>query len=551
MEGAGLTAVRKQVDEIGLTSDDGFPRMSETHYLSRLSDLHMRLRPKTYFEIGTESGASLAFATCRSFAVDPRFRLEGNIVASKPALHLYQGTSDAFFEENILGKLGVSLDLAFLDGMHLFEYLLRDFINAEKNMDPDGMIVMHDCVPVTHAMAKRDWDKSETISWTGDVWKMIPILQRYRPDLSISVRNYAPTGLVEIQGLDPNNTVLFDKYIQIVNEFSNVTLDEFGLTNFVQTADIQPVQSPFLRKSPPPDTRQIAIKTSVPTAADCEHWGDFHFARGLSSALQRLGVGARIDPIEDWRGQAKDSLDIVIQGHDHFPAGPERPSINWIVYPGKRFPHASVDAYDHVFCSGEPFIRKLAKRAPNAEVSYLPQAFDADVMAAVEKPEKSEPVFVGNRHFQRPIVDHALASDQEIRVWGNGWDQSPASMYVVNAHIPNAALPEVYGNASAVLCDHLPVMARNGFVSNRIYDALACGAPVISDPVAGMSPEFQEFVHIVMTPDEFREALEAVRGEDQKMRARRIEFAESMRNTDSFDQRARSILSVAENKGLI
>ncbi len=34
------------------------------------------------------------------------------------------------------------------------------------------------------------------IYWTGDVWKLIPILQRYRPDLQLTLFDAPPSGLV-------------------------------------------------------------------------------------------------------------------------------------------------------------------------------------------------------------------------------------------------------------------------------------------------------------------------------------------------------------------
>ena len=56
--------------------------------------------------------------------------------------------------------------------------------------------------------------------------------------------------------------------------------------------------------------------------------------------------------------------------------------------------------------------------------------------------------------------------------------------------IPNAELARYYGAADIVLNDHWDDMLAEGFISNRIYDALACGAFVISDPIVGIEAEF-------------------------------------------------------------
>ncbi len=51
------------------------PDFDGEDYLAVLGRLHSALSPKSYFEIGTNSGNSLAIAQCRSLAVDPEFKL--------------------------------------------------------------------------------------------------------------------------------------------------------------------------------------------------------------------------------------------------------------------------------------------------------------------------------------------------------------------------------------------------------------------------------------------------------------------------------------------
>src|SRR5687768_9949099 len=108
-------------------------RVNGENYLVLLKTLHTLLKPRTYLEIGAEVGISLSLAECASVAVDPAFRLTKDVIRSKPSLHLYQTTSDAFFRSfDPIGILGDKIELAFLDGMHLYEFLLRDFMNTER-----------------------------------------------------------------------------------------------------------------------------------------------------------------------------------------------------------------------------------------------------------------------------------------------------------------------------------------------------------------------------------------------------------------------------------
>jgi hypothetical protein len=76
-------------------------------YTDLLAAAHRRLRPRTYFEIGSRRGSSLRVARCTSLAVDPNFQLEEGVVGSKPVVTLHQSTSDEFFaSRDPIGILG-------------------------------------------------------------------------------------------------------------------------------------------------------------------------------------------------------------------------------------------------------------------------------------------------------------------------------------------------------------------------------------------------------------------------------------------------------------
>ena len=185
-----------------------------------------------YMEIGCRTGAIFSFARGKTIAVDPYFLAKTNVIGSKSALHVFQATSDEFFASNFLVKNDVKLSLSFLDGMHLFEFLLRDFINTERQSNPNGFIAIHDCCPTNHAMTTRDLNDLPPGEWTGDVWKLIPILQEYRPDLRIAVLNCSRTGLVLVSNLSPDNDALTKNYDTIVKAYVDVDLESFGVERF-------------------------------------------------------------------------------------------------------------------------------------------------------------------------------------------------------------------------------------------------------------------------------------------------------------------------------
>lgn len=180
-----------------------------------LRRLHRQTKPKTYLEIGVNSGASLRLSRARTIAIDPQFKI---IHPLKCNLVMAKATSDDFFAQPDALKhfRGKSTDLAFIDGMHLFEFALRDFINVERATDWTSVVVFDDMLPRNVQEAARD---RETRAWTGDVYKVILTLQEYRPDLVLIPVNTEPTGLLVVLAPDAKSTALNDKYDEIEKRY--------------------------------------------------------------------------------------------------------------------------------------------------------------------------------------------------------------------------------------------------------------------------------------------------------------------------------------------
>lgn len=179
-----------------------------------LTVLHELLRPRTYLEIGVQHGWSLQLAApgTRAVGIDPN----PQIVADVGQATVVADTSDAFFARDpdyIDHLLGGSVDLAFIDGMHLYEYALRDFVGVENLAHPGTVVVFDDVLPRNQHEAARQQCPGD---WTGDVWRLEPILRMWRPDLRIMLVDTQPTGLMVVYRLDPASAVLADGYDDIV-----------------------------------------------------------------------------------------------------------------------------------------------------------------------------------------------------------------------------------------------------------------------------------------------------------------------------------------------
>jgi hypothetical protein len=183
-------------------------------YRDFLKCVHELLEPPTYFEIGIRHGDSLALARSASVGIDPRLRLR---TALPSGVALFEETSDEYFDrpDPLEPFGGRPISLAFIDGMHLIEYALRDFVNVERHAGWTSVVVFDDVLPRAAEEASR---KRHTRVWTGDVYKISAILARHRPDLACLHVGTEPTGLLLVLGLDPQSSLLDERYDDIVLE---------------------------------------------------------------------------------------------------------------------------------------------------------------------------------------------------------------------------------------------------------------------------------------------------------------------------------------------
>ena len=202
--------------------------MHGEEYFELLSRFHKFLKPNSYLEVGVSFGQSLAQAlpTTLAIGIDPRQAINHKIVAQTK---MFIMTSDKFFEQQNLSQIlnGQALEMAFIDGLHTFQQVLRDFLNIERFSSPETVILIHDCMPVDPVTASAD---RKSGFWTGDVWKILPALNKYRHDLKIFVTPAPPTGLAIITNLDNKRTEqLEESYGKMVNDFSSISFEQFEI----------------------------------------------------------------------------------------------------------------------------------------------------------------------------------------------------------------------------------------------------------------------------------------------------------------------------------
>lgn len=209
------TQVEPQSEEVELTK-------GERSYLEVLKALHDEIHPSLYVEIGVRRGSSLALARGRTIAIDPEPDIDPDEYGN---VELFRVPSDYFFDRHWpLESDRSPVELAFIDGMHLFEFVLRDFMNLEARSSRETVVIVDDVFPNHIAQATRE---RATQVWTGDVWKFLVCLRECRPDLSLTMLDTHPTGLLVIRGLKKNKRALWDQYNPIVRKYIDLELEGY------------------------------------------------------------------------------------------------------------------------------------------------------------------------------------------------------------------------------------------------------------------------------------------------------------------------------------
>lgn len=214
-------------------------------YYEVLRSMHRYARPRTYLEIGVRRGESIGLAapSTRVIGIDPAPRVDRSL---PKRWTIYAETSDEFFARPDVASLAGVVDVAFIDGLHLYDQVLRDIVNVEPLMNPDGVVILHDCLPPDEKVTSRTFEGG---FWTGDVWKVIPVLREHRPDLDVAVAPMRPTGLAFVTGFGSSDRVLDDRFDEIVAAYADIPYAPVAATRPGTWAGVRDLFPEFRRRN--------------------------------------------------------------------------------------------------------------------------------------------------------------------------------------------------------------------------------------------------------------------------------------------------------------
>jgi hypothetical protein len=145
-----------------------------------INSLALLNKATTYLEVGVEAGVTFSNVNILDkTAVDPIFRFD----TKNSVGNFFEMTSDDFFHHAITN--GSKFDFIFLDGLHQWEFALRDFINATLLSHKKTIVVIDDVLPTdffSQLRSQSDCVKFKNNfnhkdkNWMGDVYKILPLI---------------------------------------------------------------------------------------------------------------------------------------------------------------------------------------------------------------------------------------------------------------------------------------------------------------------------------------------------------------------------------------
>jgi glycosyltransferase involved in cell wall biosynthesis len=253
------------------------------------------------------------------------------------------------------------------------------------------------------------------------------------------------------------------------------------------------------------------INFCAPSWDVARSWGDLHFARALQQELHRRGRPCAIHAMDQWADSRSRRFGVVLhlKGLSSYLPNPAQVNLLWNISHPLKLTDAECARFDRVLVASESFAESLRERVA-VPVDVLEQATDPAVFfPEPDAAHARELVFVGNsRKVMRRILDDLLPTDRDLAVWGGDWDGLIDTRLVAGTYLPNDEVRKAYSSAAIVLNDHWDDMREHGFASNRLYDAVACGALVLSDDIPGLAERFGGAVVTYESPEELKALIE-------------------------------------------
>jgi O-antigen biosynthesis protein len=240
-------------------------------------------------------------------------------------------------------------------------------------------------------------------------------------------------------------------------------------------------------------------------------WGDVPYGRDVQRQFEQRGIPTALLVHAEADTAAAYRADVALHIFGVRAPRPLQSQVNmlWVISHPDRITVSLCEAYDVVFVASDLLVEQLADRV-RVPILLLHQATEPTRFFPDPTGPRHELLFIGNsRRVPRPIIEALRGTAMDLAVYGGDWTPELLDpKHLRGEWVPNDEVRKYYSSADIVLNDHWGDMRELGIISNRVYDALACGAFVVSDRVPGIDAEFDGAVATYDSRDELHAILE-------------------------------------------
>ena len=211
----------------------------------------------------------------------------------------------------------------------------------------------------------------------------------------------------------------------------------------------------------------------------------------------------------------------------------------WVSHPGFK-------SYDMIFAPSkialEYIIKKTNKKPFLLPIATNPTRFNGSIHQKNEY--LSDYCFTGSYwDYPREIVE-MLEPEKlpyEFKLYGKNWDKIGKFKTYYQGFINYSKLPEVYASTKIVIDDANNATKKYGAVNSRVFDALACGALVITNGENGAKETFNGKLPVFKSKEELNHLIEYYLSNDNERLAKIEELQKCVLENHTYINRANTL----------
>ena len=305
---------------------------------------------------------------------------------------------------------------------------------------------------------------------------------------------------------------------------------------------------------------RLTIAITVSEFHGATNLGDYFVAVALGKELEKLGyriIYLPRRPIYEW-DSVSDDVDVLLVMLEDYPL-PDiqlRQGIvriawirNWIDRWSER---PWLGDFDMILASSKTALGVLAKKLDERQYrGVLRLAAEPDRYRPMDDDERyaSDLCFVGNIfHLPRDIVDNLVVREGwRFRFWGqiNTGDVQTDNTHPFKRYhegtVRNECVPQIYNSTKIVLEDCMAQCRPWGCINSRTFEAMACGALVVSNEVPELKDIFPTEILTYRDERELEEILAFYLTHEEERKRLGDSAREAILNAHTFAHRAKEL----------